>query len=205
MILASLSFCLFLQGLTPEVIEHAQAGVEAQKQGHFDVAVTEFRKVTELQPNSASGHANLGDAYFQTGDYAAAIPELETALRLNPNLIGTHQTLGVALLVQGDATGALPHLEKTHVPELLGLAYLETGKLGSAIMALHAALDRQPNDPDLLYYFSRATGMAGKRTFEQLAKMSPGLTSQSGEPANPRDVVTLQTELANSQTIQTCF
>src|ERR1022692_1836753 len=151
MTLAFLACCLFLQSPTPEAIEHAQAGAAAAKQGRLDVAIQEFRKVTELQPDSAVGHAHLGDAYFQNGEYGAAIPELERALRLNPNLMGTHQTLGVALLVQGNPGEALPHLEKNRTPELLGLAYLETGRLGSAIMALQAALNNQPNDPDLLY------------------------------------------------------
>ncbi len=132
----AIACCLLLQSLTPEVIEHARAGADAQQQGRLSVAIQEFRRVTELQPNSAAGHANLGDAYFQNGDYSAAIPELELALRLDRNWMGTHQTLGVALLLQGNPEGALPHLEQTRTPELLGLAYLETGRLGSAIMAL---------------------------------------------------------------------
>ncbi len=194
--------CLFLQSLTPEVIEHAQAGAAAQQQGRLDVAIQEFRRVTELQPNSAAGHANLGDAYFQKGEYGAAIPELELALRLNPKLMGAHQTLGVALLVQGNPDEALPHLEKTRTPELLGLAYLETGRLGSAIAALEAALDRQPNDPDLLYYFGRATALASKRTLDQLAKVNPDLARKSNAAANHesrpfQDVINLQKALAN--------
>jgi tetratricopeptide (TPR) repeat protein len=157
--------------------------------------------VTELQPNSAAGHANLGDAYFQNGEYGAAIPELELALRLNPNLMGAHQTLGVALLVQGNPEEALPHLEKVRTPELLGLAYLETGRLGSAITALQAALDRQPNDPDLLYYFGRATAFASKRTFDQLAKVNLDLARKISAAADnesrpPQDVVNLQQALA---------
>jgi tetratricopeptide (TPR) repeat protein len=190
-------FCFFVQSLTPEVIEHAQAGAAAQKQGQYDVAIKEFRRVTELQPNSASGHANLGDAYFQNGEYGSAIPELEEALRLNPKLMGSHQMLGVAMLLQGDAAGALPHLEQTHTPELLGLAYLETGRLGSAIMALQVSLQRQPNDPDLLYYFGQAAAQAGRRTANQLAKMDPNLASAKEREQRPlRDVATLQTALA---------
>src|SRR5580658_5805741 len=120
--------CLFLQTFSQEVIEHAQAGAAARQEGRIAVAIQEFRRVTVLQPNSAVGHADLGDAYFQDGQYGAAIPELEAALRLNPDLMLTHQTLGVVLLMQGNPEGAVPHLEKMHMPELLGLAYLETGR-----------------------------------------------------------------------------
>ncbi|HXM40642.1 MAG TPA: tetratricopeptide repeat protein [Bryobacteraceae bacterium] len=197
--------CLYLQGLTPEVIEHAQAGVAAAQQGRLGVAIQEFRKVAELQPNSPVAHARLGDAYFQNADYAAAIPELEAALRLDPNLNDTHQTLGVILLLQGNPEGALAHLEKLRTPELLGLAYLETGRLGPAISALHAALNRQPNDLNLLYYFGRATALASKRSLDELAKVNPSLARKSVAAADkesrppqdaPQDVVSLQSALA---------
>ena len=193
--------CLLLQSLTPEVIEHAQAGAAAAQQGRLNVAIQEFRKVTELQPNSAVGHARLGDAYFQNAEYGAAIPELELALRLNPNLRDTHQTLGVLLLIQGNPEEALPHLEKMRTPELLGLAYLETGRLGGAIAALQAALDKQPNDPNLLYYFGRATDLASKRSFDQLAKLNPDLARKSSAALDngsrpPQDIASLQNALA---------
>ncbi len=108
--------CLFLQSVTPEVIEHAQAGAAAAQQGRLDVAIQEYRKVTELQPNSAADHAHLGDAYFRNGQYTESLAELKTALRLNPNMIDTHQTLGVLLLIQGNPEDALPHLEKMRTP-----------------------------------------------------------------------------------------
>ena len=196
MIVALLNFYFLFQALTPEVIEHAQAGADAQKQGRFAVAIQEFRKVVDLQPNSASGHANLGESYFQNKDIDAAIPELTRALEINPNLIGTQQTLGVALLVEGDAASALPHLEKARTPELLGLAYLETGRFGSAIMALHAALERQPADPDLLYYFGKAANLAGKRTQTQLSKIAPA--PPRNDQSAPADIIALQTALAKS-------
>lgn len=167
-------FLLLMQSVTPEAIQHSQAGAAAQRQGNLDVAIEEFRKVIELQPDSPSGYANLGETYFLKGNYDSAIPELEHALRLSSTLVGAQQTLGVALLIQGDAAGALPHLEKAHTPELLGLAYLETGRLANAILALQQALGQRPNDPDLLYYFGRATALASRRAFDQLEQIKPG-------------------------------
>ena len=200
MIVAPLFCCLFLQSLTAEAIEHAQAGTAAEKQGKFDVAILEFRKVVELQPEVASGHANLGEAYFQHGDYPAAVPELERALQLNPNLMGSHQTLGVALLLEGNAEAALPHLEKNRTPDLLGLAYLETGRLGSAIMALKAALENRPADADLLYYFGTAAALSSRRTHDQLMHLNPGRPAdgaagdRAGSP--PQDLLELEKALA---------
>jgi len=197
--------CLFLQGPTPEVIEHAQAGAAAVQQGKLNVAIQEFRKVTELQPDSAIGHARLGEAYFQNGDYRAAIPELELALRFNPNMIDTHQTLGIVLLLQGNPAAALPHLEKMRTPELLGLAYLETGRLGAAIATLDAALARQPNDPNVLYYFGRATASASKLSADQLAQMKPDVARANGGGTDnasrpPQGLLSLQDALARRPT-----
>ena len=76
------------QGFNPDVIQHSQAGAEAQKQGNIDAAIAEFRKVTELDPNLASGFASLGGAYFKKGDYDSAIKALQRAIQLGPNLLG---------------------------------------------------------------------------------------------------------------------
>lgn len=200
MTLTFFAWCLFMQSFSPEAIEHAQAGSAAREQGRIEVAIQEFRKVAELQPDSAVAHADLGDAYFQHGDYAAATPELEAALRINPDLMLTHQTLGVVLLMQGDPEGALPHLEKMHTPELLGLAYLETGQLDGAIIALHTASAKQPDDLNLLYYLGRALALASKRTFDQAAKINPDLAHKAGlaagDAGRPRNVYDLQNALA---------
>jgi tetratricopeptide (TPR) repeat protein len=122
-------------------------------------------------------------------------------LKIKPKLLGTQRTLGVALLVLGDADGALPHLEMTPAPDLLGVAYYRTGRLGSAIMALKAALEAKPTDPDLLYYFGSATALASKRTHDQLIRIKPEFAGQNPSPSGPdsspsADVVSLQKALA---------
>ncbi len=38
------------QTVSPEALQHLQAGAEAEKQRHFETAITEFKKVTELEP-----------------------------------------------------------------------------------------------------------------------------------------------------------
>ncbi len=171
MIVTLVIVSLFAQALTPEVIEHAQAGSAALDQGKFSVAIDEFKKVTELQPNSASGYVNLGDAYFRNGDYEHAIPVLEQGLKINPKLAGAEQTLGVSLLLIGNAAAAVPHLEKAPTPELLGLAYLETGRFMESVAAWQKVLSDHPNDLNALYYFSRATALASKQASDRLISL----------------------------------
>jgi len=186
MILTLFVPCLFAQSITPDAISHAQAGTAAMDQGKFSVAIEEFKKVTELQPKTASGYVNLGDAYFKNKNYELAVAPLQQALKLNPNLLAAHQTLGVALLLLGNAADAIPHLEKAPSAELLGLAYLETGKLADAIGAWQKALSEHPNDPDVLYFFNRATALASRQAYDRLMAVAPG-SARAHEAIADRD------------------
>jgi tetratricopeptide (TPR) repeat protein len=159
---------LAFQAVSPEVAQHVRAGVEARQAGHLDQAITEFRKVTELAPDLAAGFVNLGAVYMESHDYSAAIAPLKRALELNPELVGAHQMLGYSLLARGYAAEAIPHLERAQVQEALGIAQLETGKLPEAIANLTAALSKRPNDPDILFYVGRASGLLSKQSFDEL-------------------------------------
>ncbi len=156
------------QAISPEAAQHAQAGVAAEKSGRMAEAIAEFRQVNELEPNLAGAFANLGGAYMQARKYGEAIGPLKRALELNPDLVGAHQMLGFALLSQGYAAEAIPHLERAQVQDALGVAALKVGKLPEAIAHLQAALEKRPNDPDLLYYLGRASGLLSKNAMDTL-------------------------------------
>jgi tetratricopeptide (TPR) repeat protein len=162
-----------LQAFSPEALQHMQAGAEAEKNGHFDVAIAEFRKLTELEPGVAEGFVSLGQAYLENHDYGRAIPSLKQALKLSPELRPAHQLLGYALLAHGYAAEAIPHLEKAEDNAALGIAQLEAGQLPDAVTNLQAALAKVPNDPDLLYYFGRASGLLSKQSIDTLIAAYP--------------------------------
>ena len=46
MIRILLMFWLAWQTVSPEAMQHLQAGADAEKQRHFDVAIAEFKKAT---------------------------------------------------------------------------------------------------------------------------------------------------------------
>jgi tetratricopeptide (TPR) repeat protein len=155
-------------------VDHVHAGVAAEKSGQLDVALTEFKKAIELDPTLAVGFTDLGGVYIEKRDYAAAIPPLKRAIELSPNLQAAHRLLGYALLAQGFATEAIPHLEQAQAGDALGIALLEAGKLPEAVTALQKALAQSPNDPELLYYYGRASGLLSKRLFDELEARFPG-------------------------------
>jgi tetratricopeptide (TPR) repeat protein len=150
-----------------------QAGSDAEKNGHLNQAIAEFRKATELEPQSAEAFVRLGQAYLENHDYSGAVPPLKQALKLNPDLRPAHQLLGYALLANGYASQAVSHLEKAQDEAALGIAQLEAGNLAEAVTNLQTALAKHPNDPDLLYYFGRASGLLSKQSFDSLLAADP--------------------------------
>jgi len=161
------------QTTSPEAVQHMEAGRKAESERHFDTAVAEFRKVTELDPDAPTAFISLGQACMENRDYKSAVAPLKRALELDPNLGPAHQLLGYALLVQGYASQAIPHLERVHEQSALGIAQIETGQFADAIANLQAALRKRPNDPDLLYYLGRASGLLSKQSIDTLLAGSP--------------------------------
>jgi Flp pilus assembly protein TadD len=64
--------------------------------GRNEEAITHFRRVTELQPNDADAHSNLGYALFLEGKLDEAINSLETAVMLKPGFERAAQNLAMA-------------------------------------------------------------------------------------------------------------
>ena len=173
MIRTILILWLAWQTASPEAVQHMEAGRKAESERRFDVAIAEFRKVTELDPTAPAGFVSLGQAFMEQRDYGAAIPPLKHALEMDSNLAPAHQLLGYALLVQGYAAEAIPHLERVHEQSALGIAQIETGQFADAITNLQAALQKRPNDQDLLYYLGRASGLLSKQSIDMLLAAHP--------------------------------
>ena len=173
MIRIVLTFWLALQTISPEATEHWNAARHAEEQKNFDLAVSEYRAVTKLEPAFAGGFVSLGQAFMERGDYGSALAPLKDALEIDPNLLPAHQLLGYALLAQGYAAEAIPHLDRAHEQGALGIAQAETGQFAEAIQNLQAALQKRPNDPDLLYYLGRASGLLSKQSVDTLLAAYP--------------------------------
>lgn len=176
-----ISFCLlllaceslFAQTISPEAMQHWTAARDAENQKQYEVAATEYQKVTELEPKFPEGFVSLGQAFMERGDFGDAIAPLKHALELDADLLPAHQLLGYAFLAQGNASDAIPHLEAAHESGALGIAQVEVGRFAAAIPNLQAALEKRPNDPDLLYYLGRASGLLSKQSIDTLLAAYP--------------------------------
>ncbi len=173
MIHALLFLALAWQTASPQVTEHMQAGIAAEKEKNFDLSIKEFKQVTELDPSLVDGFLSLGQAYMDEGDYGSAIPALKHALELSPDSLPAHQLLGYSLLSQGYAREAIPHLERLPDKTTLGIAQIQTGQLPEAVANLQKALSEHPNNPDILYYLGRASGLLAKQSIDTLLAAYP--------------------------------
>jgi len=164
---------LAMQVPAQDPAEHQTAGIAALKAAQNDQAIAEFKKEIELDPASAPGYFGLGIAFMQSKDFAAAITPLKKALELDPNLTAVHKPLSYALLTAGYAAESIPHFQKSGDKAGLGIAELQTGDLLNAVQNLQGALAERPNDPDLIYYLARATGLLSKELTDNLLAEYP--------------------------------
>ena len=95
---------------------------------------------------------------------------------MSPDVAAGHQLLGSALLALGYNAATIPHLEKVREQTALGIAQIGTGQLQPAVENLQAALAQHPNDPDLLYYLGRASGLLSKQAIDTLQAAYPDST-----------------------------
>jgi len=171
--------CLLLQVQSvdtpapPDAALLLKTGADAERRHDLDGAISAFQKAAELAPASSIVFIRLGGAYMNKGDYAAAIPPLKKAVALSPDSPPANQLLGFALLAQGYAAEAIPHFEVAHENGALGIAQLQNGQPAEAVANLQSALTRNPNDPDLLYYLSRAGTALASQSFDKLLSTFP--------------------------------
>jgi tetratricopeptide (TPR) repeat protein len=179
MIHAFLWMCLLMQpqsvepSVSPEVLTLLQTGTDAENRSQFDQAIAAFRKAADLDPAAGIVFLRLGDAYMKKHDYAAAISPLKRAAELNPDSLAAHQLLGYALLAEGYASQAIPHLNIIHDYGALGIAQLQAGQAAEAVTNLQAALAKSPDDPDLLFYLSRAATVLSGQALDRLLSVYP--------------------------------
>jgi tetratricopeptide (TPR) repeat protein len=179
MIHAALFVCLLFQAQAteanraPEVVELLRSGLDDETQNNLDEAITEFRKAADLAPSDAVVFFWLGEAYMKKRDYVSAISPLKHAAELSPNSVPVNQLLGFALLTAGYASDAIPPLEKVQAFGALGIAQLQVGRAAEAVANLQKALENTPNDPDLLYYLSRASGSLSSQSLDKLLSAFP--------------------------------
>lgn len=88
------------------------AGALARRVQDFGLAVSFFKKVVALQPNSTEAHLVLATAYGEAGEHPDAIKHFRQVLARKPDLVAALGALGKSYTAAGEAELALPLFER---------------------------------------------------------------------------------------------
>jgi tetratricopeptide (TPR) repeat protein len=130
-------------------------GVALMRQGKD--ALQALRRATELMPQDAEAHGNLGAALHDRGQWAEGLMSLHRALAIQPNNIETLVDTADAMKALGRAREAIPLYQRAleRSPRLveahnnLGNAFLELGQIDDAAGCYRLALELNPNDAQI--------------------------------------------------------
>ncbi|MGA7633693.1 MAG: tetratricopeptide repeat protein [Terriglobales bacterium] len=137
-----------------ELDSHFAAAQQAQRDKDYATAEREYRAVLAIAPDFAEVYMNLGLIYQLQDRSAEAMTEFRHALKLKPGLSGANFFLGVDYCKAGEGAKAIPYL--------------------------NAALQKEPNRPDIWLWLATAQEIAARFQLE-VATVLGGLKLQ------PRD------------------
>jgi Flp pilus assembly protein TadD len=100
--LSSLGLVFAEEVLEGQAKEYLKEGIEAQKTGDMDFAISLYAKATYIKPDYAMAHNNLGTAYAQKGDLAKAEEEYKRAIAINPNYSVALKNMAIIYAEKGD-------------------------------------------------------------------------------------------------------
>lgn len=186
-----------LEQATQEYIAAQQANAERPEvqtnlgnlyaaQGDAGKAVAAYNTALDLDPAYVPGYVNLADFYRARDKEDEADKVLRRAVGIAPENAAVHHALGLSLVRQKRSDDALEQLilaaqlgpENAHYLYVYAVALHSAGKPQQAVMTLQGALNRFPNDRDILgalVAFNRDLGNeAAARTYaEKLRAISP--------------------------------
>ena len=109
---------------------HNGKGLFHLKMEEYDKADVEFRKATQVGPDRAEFHANLGDANYFSEVYALAISEYNKVIEMDTTNLDIYFRLARAYVAQGQYNEALSQLSIVLTRDsAYGQAWKEAGRL----------------------------------------------------------------------------
>jgi tetratricopeptide (TPR) repeat protein len=139
-------------GKSSTIESHFAAAQQAQHDKDYATAEREYQAVLTLAPDFAEVHMNLGLIYQLQDRFPEAMVEFRRALNTKPALVGANFFLGVDFCKLGEGAKAIPYLK--------------------------AALQAEPNRPDIWLWLATAQDISGQlqtevNTIHRALKLQP--------------------------------
>jgi len=157
-------------------------------------SITLFTHASEVVPESALAHNNLGSALFDVGKTDEAVQHFRTALAISPRFSPAHSNLGSFLLIQGKNDEAEPHLryalkvqETDAAHHNLGTILFRRQQYAEAEAHFRAALKIRPAHIDARLSLGSVLAMQGKNE-EAEAEFMEGLRRDPDNPSLHRNL-----------------
>jgi serine/threonine-protein kinase len=171
-------------------------GILYAQQARYADAIRQFRRATELSPDSPRPWASLGGTLINTGDYPGATVALHQAISLRPTW-GAYSNLGTAELYQRNFPAAIAAFEQgaalgsqqyVVLGNLARAYYWAPGRRADAEAAYRRAiaagdqdLKVNPSDADVHILMATDHAMLGERA-EALAHLATALKLRPDDP-----------------------
>jgi len=144
--------------------------VDAQQRGDFALAISDYKRLLEIQPHSVEALANLGAALVHEGRFDEAIANYRQALDAEPGNTAVRLNLALAYYKKGDLRNAADQLVpiakaepgNARIATLLADCYLRLGNSDQAIAILTPLEAAHPDDLDMAYVLGSALIGSGK-------------------------------------------
>ena len=148
-------------------------GIAYGEKDEYDLAIKDFTKAIELEPDYALAYNNRCAVYRKMGKYDKAIEDCNKAIKLKPDYAEPYNNRGAAYSNKGKIERAIedyniaiqlkPDFDKAYYNR--GLAYHEKGELDLAIKDYSKAIELNPK---LVHpYNNRANAYRQKRHFDK--------------------------------------
>src|ERR1700761_4076503 len=146
-----------------------KAGILAQQQGDYSVAIEDYQRVLKVRPDLAELRANLGAALAHEGRFQEAITQDRLALAAMPRNNEIKMNLGLAYFKKGDYPKAQDIFKQVQqespdnlqVAILLGDSEVRSGNAQAAVALLTPLEQANAQNPDFEYVLGSALIQTG--------------------------------------------
>jgi tetratricopeptide (TPR) repeat protein len=146
-------------------------GILAAREGNTDLAIQQFERALQIDPEHSIALQNLGNAYRQKKDWPQAKRVLERAVALNPDDPEANYSLAMVFAQQNDTEHAYEYLQKALTsrptyPEALnnlGILYLRTQRTEEAKRSFEESIRVAPAYDQAYLNLARVFAIEGNR------------------------------------------
>lgn len=122
-------------------------------QNKFDLAIQDYQRALEFEPNYAEAYYNIGQSNYMLQNYSAAVNSYQNATRINPRFADAFYNLGICYSALGNYNSAIDSYQKAininsryaEAYNNMGVAYENLERYDEALQCFNRALEINPN------------------------------------------------------------